>query len=101
MTLIEKTLKENIDKLLTKIASDYTNYNIGVASIFERLEEELPKLLTQALQEQDRESTARVVKDMYEIANDIPYGDSEVTCMALFRSIKDYAKQHNIDLKQD
>ncbi len=63
MTLIEKTLKENIDKLLTKIASDYTNYNIGVASIFERLEKELPVLLTQALQEQERDLTEKVRMD--------------------------------------
>ncbi len=95
MTLIEKTLKENTDKLLTKIASDYTNYNIGVASIFERLEEELPTLLNQALQAQDMESRRYVVQDILAAlltSREDKWAENRV---------KDYAKQHNIDLKQD
>lgn len=92
MTLIEKTLKENIDKLLTKIASDYTNYNIGVASIFERLEEELPKLLTQALQEQDRESSREILKGIETYWNDNNY--DEISSGGLIKHL-------GIDLKQD
>lgn len=92
MTLIEKTLKENTDKLLTKIALDYANNLITVPAIFERLEEELPILITQALQEQDRESRRKVLVSLYDHSH---LGSDFVS------NIEHYAKQHNIDLKQD
>lgn len=103
MTLIEKTLKENTDKLLTKIALDYANNLITVPVIFERLEEELPILITQALQEQDRESRDKTFKDLYSLVNHPKYTSvTEIHCTCLpclQEEIEAYAKQHNIDLQ--
>ncbi len=83
MTLIEKTLKENTDKLLTKIALDYANNLITVPAIFERLEEELPILITQALQEQDRESRQQIMKDLED-----KIGEYDTNLQQVFRIIK-------------
>ena len=122
MTLIEKTLKENTDKLLTKIALDYANNLITVPVIFERLEEELPTLLSQALQEQERDLTEKVRMDrlvldeliahykeqdresrrdtIETIRKDFGLWVGEVlTQDGLDEIVQDYAKQHNIDLK--
>lgn len=94
MTLIEKTLKENTDKLLTKIALDYANNLITVPAIFERLEEELPILITQALQEQDRESRNKVLRELWKMGTVYETMDTRSATIA-------YAKQHNIDLHEN
>lgn len=105
MTLIEKTLKENTDKLLTKIALDYANNLITVPAIFERLEEELPILITQALQEQDRESRKEIVEKVRKATLWKLVPNKPRMIMVSDKELDDFltglAKQHNIDLKQD
>ena len=105
-THIEKTLKENTDKLLTKIALDYANNLITVPAIFERLEEELPILITQALQEQDRESRREVLLEIYKFTKSGKFSPASDTGWSIDLSdvekkVEDYARQHNVDLHEN
>lgn len=57
---IKQKAREELDKLLTKIACDFVNYHSDTAMVFKDLEEKLPifidSLLSQALQKRDEET---------------------------------------------
>lgn len=96
MTLIEKSLEKDINIIITPLEDESCSYRDIV--IFK---EKLFRRITQALQEQDRESISkafRVVMNIY-----IPHdnSDSEIHQLRFKEKIVAYAKQHNIDLHEN
>lgn len=116
MTLIEKTLK-SFDKHFP-ISIDYPP--IAEMEVFTKMEidarhkraifkhEQIKSFLTQALQEQDRESRRDTITDAIQIIADNVISMNIHDELGLNRAlrntmtdIKDYAKQHNIDLHEN
>lgn len=93
-THIEKTLKE-FDERKHNWRKD-----------FDFWEADMKDVITQALQEQDRESRREVLLEIYKFTKSGKFSPASDTGWSIDLSdvekkVEDYARQHNIDLKQD
>tara|TARA_R110000868_G_C10844475_1_gene760319 strand:+ start:244 stop:759 length:516 start_codon:yes stop_codon:yes gene_type:complete len=104
MTLIEKTLKsfgaeysgQYNDFSAFCCKGEYCMNNCGKI-----LAEDLKAFITKALQEQDRESTVKAVEDLQKLMGCFYSREGMSEPMLTKTNLLIYAKQHNIDLKQD